>query len=473
MKVMKHLTSLRARLLWMISGGTFLIWSIAGIASYYQTLHEMSELMDGQLALAGKLLLAQAGHDRDVGRVAAHAVSSNNALIEVLENEPNHPYEQRLRYQVWEKIEQKYSHLLLRSVDAPTTMLHLQVKVGYADIQQPDQFWRIFTLPSSNGRFLVQVAHPTSDRERVALEVAEQLALPILLALPVLYLLVYFAVVQGMRPLDQLASEIGERSSDNLDPLSVLEAPKETLPLLTALNRLLIRLALALDNERRFTADAAHELRTPLAAVKVQAQVALASIEPADHQHALRQVLAGADRATRLVEQLLRLARLDPLANLTNARPFNLSGVAIEQVESLRLKAEDQAQHLTFVAPETPVEICGDVDLLCVAIRNLLENALRYTPAQSTIALGIERKDGRPILWVRDSGPGVDAEDLPHLVERFYRGKLSHHEVAYTASSEGSGLGLAIVQRIAELHGAVLEVSNLPQGGFEARLRWL
>ncbi len=193
--------------------------------------------------------------------------------------------------------------------------------------------------------------------------------------------------------------------------------------------------------------------------------MALASTDPTDHQHALHQVLAGADRAARLVEQLLRLARLDPLASLPNAREFDLAGLAASLVEESRSSAIHPHRRVALVIPPSPVRVSGDAELLAVAVRNLLDNALRYTPEAGAIEVGVAYDAGHPTLWVRDCGPGVDADDLPRLVERFYRGQQ--------ASGQGSGLGLAIVQRIADLHGARLEISNLATGGLEARLRWL
>jgi len=459
---MMPLASLRARLLWMVLGATFLIWSIAAIASYYQALHEADELMDGQLAQAANLLLAQAERE-------TNASLKNTQLIKLQAS--SHPYEQMLMLQVWHRPSAATKQLLLHSAGTPALPLFQSDKPGYFDILHATQPWRLFSAYSADQRFFVQVAHPTQDRQRVALEVAEQLAIPILLAFPVLALLVYFAVVRGMRPLDQLAKAVGERSPDNLEVLSPDNILRETLPLTTALNRLLTRLRQTLDNERRFTADAAHELRTPLAGVKVQAQVALASTHPADHQHALRQVLAGADRAARLVEQLLRLARLDPLASLPNPQPVDLSGLAIELVASLQSQANDRQQHLRFITAATPVEVLGEADLLRVALRNLIENALRYTPEQGEITLGTATENGHATLWVRDSGFGVKESELPRLVERFYRGELNNIG-NNTTQNEGSGLGLAIVQRIAELHAARLHITNLPTGGLEARLSW-
>jgi two-component system sensor histidine kinase QseC len=218
-----------------------------------------------------------------------------------------------------------------------------------------------------------------------------------------------------------------------------------------------------MESERRFTADASHELRTPLAAIQMQAQVALATPSDDDRRHALEQILAGTRRATALEEQLLRLARLDPLAGLANTQPIELNALASQVLAELGPTA-GACQLRLSPANDTDVTVYGDADLLGVALRNLVGNALRHAPAGSEITLGVEQGNGAPQLWVADNGPGVPEEELPYLTDRFYRGR--------DATTEGSGLGLAIVNRIAELHGANLVLENRPEGGLRAALVW-
>jgi two-component system sensor histidine kinase QseC len=218
-----------------------------------------------------------------------------------------------------------------------------------------------------------------------------------------------------------------------------------------------------MDNERRFTADAAHELRTPLAALQVQAQVARLARDEATRLHALDQLLAGVVRATRLVEQLLRLARLDPMSGVEDLRPCPVLSLLQQAAEPLRGTAEAKDIDLEIHAP-AQMEVRGNADLLSLALRNLLENALRYLPDGGRVALGAERIGEETRLWVRDNGTGVAEEELARLTERFYRGR--------DVAAEGSGLGLAIVQRVAQLHGAELILENLPAGGFQASLKF-
>jgi len=457
-----RLKSLRARLLLTVSLTSLLVWGVAGVASYYQALHEADELLDGQLSQSAKLLLSLA---LQPGTVAA----PHNPLPSPLDNADRLPYEQHMEFMVLDAA----GRILLRSAHVPDLPLSIRSvdEATFINLNHADQPWRMLSLRSPDGRHQVRIAHPILDRERVGLEVAAQVAIPILLALPLLAVLVYFSVRGSLRPLEKLAADVAARSPDNLESLAEPLTLRETQPLVAALNRLLTRLAATLDNERRFTADAAHELRTPLAAVKIQAQVALASTDVADHRHALRQVLAGADRATRLVEQLLRLARLDPLARLPQTRRFDLAVLAAGIVEEMQAQAGDKQQTLVWIAPSAPIFLCGDADLLGVALRNLVENALRYTPVSGVIevlAKAPTEVDNAPRLIVRDTGPGVDAEEAPRLLERFYRGQAAAH----AEHSNGSGLGLAITQRIAELHDARLEIENRPTGGLETRLCW-
>ncbi|MDD5388557.1 MAG: sensor histidine kinase N-terminal domain-containing protein [Gallionellaceae bacterium] len=440
--------SLRARLLTPLLLATLLVWGMAGVVSYLKARHEAGELLDGQLAQSSKLLMAQAEHEmEDLAEVTA--------LVEEVVDRVDHPYEQPLEFQIWGAD----GRLLLKSNDAPS--VPLSRADGYSDIRHAGKPWRMFSIWSPDHRFQVQVAEPLAGREQVALDVAMQVGLPIILVLPLIALVIFWAVRHALRPMEELAGTVATRTVTNLTPLQTEGLPREVLSLATALNRLLERLYHALDSERRFTADAAHELRTPLAAIQIQAQVALASQKEEGRAHALEQVLAGTRRATRLVEQLLRLARLDPLAGLPATQPIELAALARLVVEDLHLGS--QAERLQVEVMDN-ASVAGDPDLLRVALRNLLDNALRYSPPGSRITLGASLENGAPRLWVDDNGPGVAKEELPRLTERFYRGS--------EVTQGGSGLGLAIAARIAQLHGARLILENRVEGGLRAMLTW-
>ncbi|KFB68621.1 ATP-binding protein [Candidatus Accumulibacter vicinus] len=442
--------SLRWRLLRAVFATALLVWGLVAILSYAQARHEAEELMDGHLAQSARLLLALVRDNE------SHLADLATRLTLARSGE-DRPYESPLEFQIG----RANGSLLLRSEQAPANSL--AAAPGYENITRNGHPWRVLTIAAPADDYRVQVAQSIDVRDRAALEVASQTVLPIALISPLLLLLIYLSVRGGLKPLDDLAADVAARSPENLKPLANHATPLEVQPLLDALNQLLVRLAEALDKERRFTADAAHELRTPLAVVKIQAEVAQLSRNPDDRQHALKQIVLGVDRAARVLEQLLRLARLDPLVGLPKAGEVDLGELARRVLVETRVTADRGAIHLQVSA--TPLLVQGDGELLEIVLRNLLDNALRYTPPGTTVTLFVRRQNGDILLAVADDGPGVSQEDLPRLVERFYRGR--------EVSAEGSGLGLAIVQRIAELHLARFEVENLAGGGFEARLRWV
>ncbi|NHA15998.1 two-component sensor histidine kinase [Thioalkalivibrio sp. XN279] len=424
-----------------------LLWLLTGWLSYTRAQHEAEELMDGHLAQTAHLLLAIV-HDNE-----KHIENLAQRLASV-RGSPGNVYEPALDFQVG----LADGTLLARSPDAPR--LPIRGAAGYSDILRGEESWRLLNLSSEDGRYRVQVSQAIGLRDRAALEVAGQVILPLALVLPALLLFIYVSIRRGLRPLDTLAQAVSARTPDNLGPLVDVTVPAEVRPLVAELNTLFDRVAQALESERRFTADAAHELRTPLAALKVQAQVAMLSSQAPMRQKALQQILGGVDRADRLVEQLLRLARLDPQQQLEHAQPVDLAPMIREVVA---LAATSHAAADGTVQLDLPAAGCtvrGDAELLGIAVRNLVDNALRYAGEHGAVRVVVEPTEGRFDLWVYDSGPGVPQTELAGLGQRFFRGR-SHLE-------EGSGLGLAIVQRVAELHGAQLRLANRPEGGFKA-----
>ena len=443
--------SLRWRLLRWVTLTTIVIWGLAAGLSYHQARAEVQELMDGQMAKMARLLLAQIHEDTSYLKDLPENMNS-------LRGTKSRRSELALEFQIG----YPDGTVLVNSAMAPETPLTRPL--GYANVEHAGHPWRSLILETADGRYRAQVAHSFHTRDKEALEIASKTVLPLGLLLPLMVALLYFSIQRCLKPLDDLAEDVASRSPDNLTTLQPETTLLETQPLVRSLNHLLTRLATTLDNERRFTADAAHELRTPQAALKIQAQVAMATKNPEERDHAMAQVLAGVDRTTRLVEQLLRLARLDPIVQLSDTQPIDLLELARGALESAHSAAATRRQRLHLTAPMDAPRITGDPDLLGAALRNLLDNAVRYGPEQSTVTLTIDNDPGGLRLEVSDEGPGTPEEDLSHLTNRFFRSS--------EAGSEGSGLGLSIVQRIAELHGARLELENRQGGGFVARLRW-
>lgn len=278
---------------------------------------------------------------------------------------------------------------------------------------------------------------------------------PLLLGVPLFGGWIWWVTRRSLVPVTAIAEAVASRSPDQLDPVVPSEAPTEIRPLIEAMNAQFARLGELLEKERRFTADAAHELRTPLAALVAQVQVAQRAANESERRHALQQVQVVAQRMSRLVDQLLTLARLEPetrgaleavrLDELARAVCADYGGMAIAKGVMLTLAAS------------TPTTVAGNADLLRVLLRNLIDNAIRYTPADGEVEVEVTASDTEAILTVRDSGPGIPPAERADVLRRFYR--LAGQEV------EGSGLGLAIVARIVALHGAELILGEgLPRG---------
>lgn len=299
-------------------------------------------------------------------------------------------------------------------------------------------------------------AHFAKEREEVAGEIAEQLLKPLLYALPALALLLVIAIGFALAPLRQLARDVAARGPERLDPLPGERLPAEVAPLVNRLNSLFADITRALNNERRFTADASHELRTPLAALKAQAQVALAAVDATERQHALTQIIAGCDRATHLLAQLLTLARLDADTPQT-MHPVALRPIAEEVLAMSAGDAIERHCELSLGAGDTLVR--GDAVLLHVLLRNLVDNALRHSGA-TRIDVSIAQEGTRAVLAVSDNGVGIAGDDRERVQQRFYRSAS-----ADSCSPSGSGLGLSIVGRIAELHGGTLDIRSPTTGG--------
>lgn len=455
------MTSLRARLLLTVSLVSIAAWSVAIWVSYAKSLHETDELLDGQLVQAAELLHAQIEREDDRrGRETQRTDTEDGAhahwVTEAIHHDVKRPYDQSLIFVISDS-----SGVRLRSANAPE--IPDTLKNGIANIDLPNGRWRVLTVRHAPD-LRIHVAHLRDTREQAALEVAWQVAMPPLFALPLLIGLVYLAVRRGLQPLNTLANTVSARTADHLDPIIQPDTPDEARPLLDAINKLFARIDAAMTRERRFTSEAAHELRTPIAAIKIQAQVAAFSTDAEDRSHALSQVLQGIQRAERLIGQMLRLARLDPATGPGKIEAINPAQLLQEVFESTEGIAMESGHRLTIAPIAALAHIQGDDDLLRTALTNLVHNACKHTPPGCLIQLCAELHNGQTCLAVRDDGPGVAPDEIAGLGLRFHRGR--------DASATGSGLGLAIVNRIAELHGATLKLHNLSPRGFEAALYW-
>ncbi len=429
--------SLRRRLVKALVLLVGALWIGTAILAFGTAHHEADEVFDAHLVQVAETLLTLV--DAGDGEEVADDLSDELA-------EHQHRYELPLRFQVWATDEGR-TKLLVRSPDAPR--VRLITRSGFVERDFEGRLWRFYGVSDDDGEIFVVVGQDHGARYAMATELALNQLLPIAFGLPLMAFAVWWAVGRAMRPLDSTAQSVGAMSPDALTPVvPTVVVPEEVSPLIDALNRLIARVNAAFDKERRFTADAAHELRTPLSALRVQAQVARRAAQEKTRIHALDQVIVGVDRMTHLVEQLLTLARLEPQAVDAAAAfsPVALDAVA-EQV-CAQLAPAASARDQTLELDTAPATVPGNAVWLEILTRNLIDNAMRYTPSGGRIDVRVIASPSVVILRVADDGPGMSATQQAALRGRFARGDAR--------SGDGAGLGLSIVERIVELHGAQL-----------------
>lgn len=435
--------SIRNRILLRVSLLFIVIWAGMSYATYYQSSDEVEELFDSELAQAAGVLL----------QISTNLHITESHIEPKLQKEIyGHRYEKKIAFQIFQD-----SKIILQSANAPT---HMMSEIsGFSDQKINNQLWRVFRLHDDQTNQFVITAESYDVRQELINEITGNSLYPLTLAIPILLFTIWIGIDQGLLPIKKLATQIAQRSSDNLEPIEVnFNIPNEVLPLFSGLNNLFRKLKNAFERERRFTSDAAHELQTPLASVKTQAQVALRSDNKEEQQHALNKTLEGIDRATHMVQQLLALARLEPLEALTDKSRLDLSlitqtiiGEIDQEAHRKQIELELNSDSQTFVN--------GNQATIEILIRNLLSNAIRYTPRNGHVRVDVNRQDSKVLLSVTDTGPGIPASDRERVFERFYRGEDNQHII-------GSGLGLSIAKRIAELHNASIKFEH-PEAGLK------
>jgi len=444
--------SLRRRLVWLLTSSVAVIWLLSALVVYQRARHEADVLLDAQLTQVADTLLAIVA-----GGEVEHFVEE---LHEYSRHEPV-----PIAYEVWHR---KHGPMQRLVTSTGHGGFESAVVLGFSEHPFQGARWRFYAVQDANAEYQVVVGQAHASREGLAREIGLSLLIPAALALPLMALAVWWGVGRSLRPVDALARQVGSLDAQALASLDESPAlPGEIAPLRAALNALIRRVTEAFENERRFTADAAHELRTPLAALKVQAQVALRAQTADSQQHALVQVIAGVERMTHLVEQLLTLARVDPVNQGSAPSPLDPAEIIAAVCADLLPQAQRQAQFLVVdSAPGCRVAVTAA--WLRIALRNLVDNALRYAGEGARIEVRLARSGSDCTISVVDDGPGVAPDLRSQLSARFVRGEVE---------AEGCGLGLSIVARIAALSHAQLELGDgLPRAdgghGFSVTLRF-
>jgi two-component system sensor histidine kinase QseC len=329
----------------------------------------------------------------------------------------------------------------------------MTLQEAYSETTDPqDRTWRHYAVWDQDRHFRIVVSEAYDLRNRLVRTIVWHLASPLALGLPVLIVLLWFSINRGLNPLGVLTREILRRKPDNLVPLDASSAPREVRPMVLALNELLLRVSHAIEGERRFTSNAAHELRTPLAAIQAQLHAVRRADNAEERKQGLEQLQRGVERSTRLVGQLLTLARLDPDQPLPDSNQVNLGALAEAVCAELAPLALQREQTLELaVEPDLPL-LPGNADMLAMLLSNLVDNAIRYTPSGGRIDVALSHYLFGLMIEVSDDGPGIPASQRERVFERFYR--------IASQDQPGTGLGLAICRRIADLHKARMTLTE-------------
>jgi signal transduction histidine kinase len=430
------MSSIRARLLVAVLGMLALAALVVGSVTYRGVRAETEALFDYQLRQMALSL-------RDQGEVAPAQAS---ALVD-----------QQLDFvvQVWTAdgrgIYASRAHATLPQ----------RAQLGFADVTVAGQVWRSFSVAMPSR--VIQVSQPLAIRRKLAADAAWRAVLPLLLVAPFMAAAAWWLTALALSPLQRVAAGVRQRDEQSLEPLPTVGLPDEVAPLVAALNALLQRLGLSLDTQRAFVADAAHELRSPLTALKLQLQLLKRAGSEDERAAAADALAAGIERAARLVEQLLALARTEPGAAAAPLHSLDLSELVRQGLADTVPLALARGTQLELLA-DAPVAVDADRTALTALVRNLADNALRYSPPGARVEVRVAQPDGVPTLQVDDAGPGIPPAERERVFDRFYRRGL--------VDEPGTGLGLAIVRSVAQRHGATVQLGDSPLGGLRVTLRF-
>jgi len=461
------MTSIRRYLNFTLAGVLLLVMALAVTSAYLITRHEMEEIFDAQLSLQARVVSALADVDTTPQEYAAIADQlsqpghfarwyGQTSLLSNVAAPKLYDHEERMLSVGFWTAEHRPILLGARWHDSDQDFAAPQQE-GHRWVTYDGHRWRVFSMRINGGRW-VSVGLRESFQDELSNKVALGNLIPLLLALPILLWLIARLIRRGLKPIDHLSRQVETRDEKDLRPIRVA-VPRELQALHSALNDFIERLGQTLERERRFTADAAHELRTPLAAMKIHLDNARFG-EPSS----LDKAYNGIERLQRVVEQLLLLARLDIHQERPVPETILLPALIMDLAADLWPLAESQQQTLDIIEGE-PVNVTGNATELGILIRNLMDNALRYTPPGGEVVVEVGVETQHPWLTIADSGPGIPEALLDAVTQRFQR--------ASDQRISGSGLGLSIAAEIAERQRLTMTLANREGGGLKVRLDWL
>lgn len=416
--------------------------AINGIGNYLLDEQVIQPYLDGQLVRITTLI--------DIlNQSTSNPTVRNDIINYLIKSQPMTG--QKFLFQVWHDDGELLTH---SPIHGNISLQHAPPGFSDQEIQGAD--WRVYSIYDKKQRVKIVVGELYNLRRELADDIARSNAYILLITYPLFGLLVWFIISLALRSITRVTTEISNRASTFLEPVQLSEIPIEIKPLVAELNQLFIRLKLAFERNKRFAADAAHELRTPLAALKTHAQVALKAEIASDVTRALQKVIESVDRSSHVVTQLLTLSRLGEEEYLSDMRPVDLHKLATEIIAYLAPHALEKEIDIELLPSPPDATVLGNDTALGILIRNVVDNAIRYTPTHGEVKIAIIDTGNQIIFSVSDSGTGIPIELRERVFERFYR-------ILGTKAS-GSGLGLAIVSQISALHHAEIHLTTPPNG---------
>lgn len=446
--------SLRKLLLFTLLSALLLIWGIAAYKGYRQIRNEVAELFDADLAQSARALNSFVGHLLYAGSLYELWDLDKSELFEPTKVF-NHRYEQRLAFQLIYKNE----GLILRSESAPPLPLSISLN-GYSKTVINNHLWHVYSISEEKKEYIIHVGQRDDIRKELMDDISRHLIKPFLIGLPFLGLAIWIIIGRALKPFSQLTQQLARREASYLEPLVVKKLPREIMPVVNELNNLFIQLKHVFEHERRFTADASHELRTPLAGLLTQAQVALKTDDELMRRQALGRIEQGVHRMTDMVRQLLIFSRIESGTEFISKETTVLGREVVQIVASLEPDARKKRIHMEFIE-DNAVPIIGNAQMINILVRNLIDNAIKYTPANGLIRISVSGQEKHLLLCVEDSGPGIAPDQYEVALKRF------HRCIETANAAKGSGLGFSIAQRIALIHGAGLSLGESQFGGLK------
>ncbi len=429
----------RTLILWLSLFFSIILLLGTGL-TYWSAQREVADLFDAQLSQAAAVL-------SQIESTSPYSPEQQTLKEKIYA----HHFEKKIAFQIW-----KNEKLLLRSLTAPEQ--RMSDTPGYSDKDFGGHHWRVFLLTGAISHRQIYTAERYDVRDELIRDTTLDVVLPLTFALPLSLLTIWLTIGRSLLPVIRIADNVSKLSPQHLEPVNInYPVPREISPLLNALNALFAKLKTAFERERRFTSDAAHELQTPLASIKTQAQVALRSDDPEAKRHAILKIEEGINRTSHLVQQLLTLARYDPGTIMRQYENVKLDFLAAETIAELVPAAYAKQIDIGLHAPAR-IMLQGNPAGLKIMLRNLIDNAIRYTPESGKVNVSIIQDNATAILQVCNTGPGIPVASRERVFERFYRGENSQHIT-------GSGLGLSIIKQIATMHHATIKLFDHENSG--------